>query len=89
MTKAYVGYTSLQGPYAQNTYPLLPFGRSILLLAHINPHSMDTPPAILPAFELLGRGITVFAGIIDLPLIIYGDELINHHDLIYSTTKKF
>jgi hypothetical protein len=35
------------------------------------------------------HGITKFAGIIDLPLIVYGDELIKHHDLIYSTTKKF
>jgi hypothetical protein len=51
--------------------------------------SMDTPPEILPACELLGRGITLFPGIIDLPFIIYGDELMKHQDLIYSTTKKF
>jgi hypothetical protein len=44
--------------------------------------SMDTPPDILPACELFGRGTTKFAGIIDLPLIVYGDELIKHHDLI-------
>jgi hypothetical protein len=50
---------------------------------------MDTPPDILPACELFGRSTTKFAGIIDIPLIVYGDELIKHHDLTYSTTKKF
>jgi hypothetical protein len=51
--------------------------------------SMDTPPDILPACELFGCCITRFAGIIDLPFIVYGDELIKHHGLIYSTAKKF
>jgi hypothetical protein len=47
---------------------------------------MDTPLEILPACELLGRGITLFPDIIDLPFIFYRDELIKHQDLIYSTT---